>query len=114
MIDNIIVRFAQLKNCVDGVSETDRAGESTTKCNTNLPEIGASTDTLERVLPVVFGTITALAVLIIVVQGIKFILSQGEPDKSAQARKGVIYAAVGLVIVFVADIFVAFILKRFL
>lgn len=114
MIDKFIVRLSQLKNCVDGVSEADRKLTNNVDCNTNLPEISASADTLERVLPVVFGTITAVAVLMIIVQGIKFILSQGEPDKSAQARKGVIYAAVGLVIVFVADIFVAFILKRFL
>ena len=104
---NMLNRLSQLVNCPD--QESKNPG-----CNTSLPEIGANSDTLEKVLPVVFGTITALAVLVIVVQGIKFILSQGEPDKSAQARKGIIYAAVGLVIVFVADIFVAFILKRFL
>ncbi len=114
MLEKLFTRFAQLKNCAEGISEADRAGNATTECTTNLPQVDASSATLEKVLPVVFGTITAVAVLVIVVQGIKFILSQGEPDKSAQARKGVIYAAVGLVIVFVADIFVAFILKRFL
>ena len=107
MLGGLIFRVSQIKNCPEGTS-------ADSFCKTNLPQIDASSATLEKVLPVVFGTITALAVLIIVVQGIKFILSQGEPDKSAQARKGVIYAAVGLVIVFVADIFVAFILKRFL
>lgn len=96
---------AQLTNCNDA---------QTNGCDTSLPEISASSGTLEKVLPYLFGTITAIAVLVIVVQGIRFILSQGEPDKAIQARKGVIYAAVGLAVVFLADIIVAFILKRFL
>ncbi|MCA9346701.1 hypothetical protein KC960_04380 [Candidatus Saccharibacteria bacterium] len=102
-------RLSQLKNCNPGSGNTENVN-----CNTTLPDVSASSDTLSKVLPILFGTITAIAVLIIVVQGIRFVLSKGEPDKALQARKGVIYAAVGLAVVFMADIIVAFILKRFL
>lgn len=105
MLNGIITRLAQLNNCTQDL-------EGARNCNTTLPEVEASSTSLQTVLTLVFGVITAVAVLIIVVQGIKYVLSQGEPDKTAQARKGIIYAAVGLVIVFMADVFVAFFLKR--
>lgn len=111
----VFTRFAQLENCPNGAGvQKDIDNGVPTSCLTTLPEVNADNATLAKVLPILFGTITAIAVLVIVVQGIRFILSQGEPDKAIQARKGVIYAAVGLAVVFLADIIVAFILKRFL
>lgn len=107
---SLFYRVAQLTNCVDGVG--DRS-PSSTKCTTTLPQVTADSGALEIALRLVFGTVTAVAVVIIVIQGIKFVLSRGEPEKSAQARKGVIYAAVGLVIIFMADVIVAFILGRY-
>jgi hypothetical protein len=100
--------LAQLNNCPEGI-DTSRS----TTCMSSLPEIGANESSLETLLMIVFGTITAVAVVVLVVQGIRFVLSQGEPEKTAQARKGVIYAAVGLVVVFMADVAVAFMLGRF-
>jgi type IV secretory pathway VirB2 component (pilin) len=112
MFGILLSRLAQLTNCPQGLTEADR--KSANLCNTTLPEVAANPDSLQALLNVVFGAITAVAVLIIIIQGIRFVLSYGEPDKTTQARKGVIYAAVGLVIVFMADIIVAFVLKRFL
>ena len=45
----------------------------------------------------------AVTVLIIVIQGIKYSLSSGEPDKTAAARKGIIYALVGLAVALSAE-----------
>jgi len=100
-----LFKFAQLTNCPEGLE--DSAG-----CNTTLPEVTADPEALQTILTLVFGTITAIAVLIVVIQGVRYVLSYGEPEKTAQARKGIIYAAAGLIVVFFADIIVAFVLGR--
>ncbi len=112
MLNFLIIRFAQLTNCPEGISEVDRKGVNTIPCNSTLPQVNADSAALETILTYVFGTITAIAVLIIVIQGVKYVLSYGEPEKTAQARKGIIYAAAGLIVVFLADIIVAFVLGR--
>jgi NAD/NADP transhydrogenase beta subunit len=65
-------------------------------------------------MSIVFGIISAITVIIIIVQGIKFILSSGEPEKAASARKGIIYALIGLTISVSANLIVVFILKDLL
>lgn len=112
MLNNVMLRFAQLTNCPTGLSEVDRDGSRTTECNTTLPQVNADSAALETILTYVFGTITAIAVLVIVVQGVRYVLSYGEPEKTTQARKGIIYAVAGLIVVFMADIIVAFVLGR--
>jgi len=114
MLNIVLTRFAQLTNCPEGLSEADRASTNTTKCNSTLPQVNANSDALATILTYVFGTITAVAVLIIIIQGVRYVLSKGEPDKTAQARRGIIYAVVGLIVVLLADVIVAFALGRFL
>ena len=55
----------------------------------------------------------AAAVLFIIYGGIKFIISQGAPDKIAQARQTLIYAAAGLIISVIARAAVNYIAGRF-
>lgn len=114
MLNSLTHRFAQLTNCPEGISDADRTGTNTTQCNSTLPQVSANSDSLATILTYVFGTITAIAVLIIVIQGVRYVLSYGEPEKTTQARRGIIYAVVGLIVVFMADIIVAFALGRFL
>ena len=61
---------------------------------------------------IVFGVIAAVAVLIIVIQGIRFVLSAGDSQKAADARKGVIYAAVGLVVALSAEVVVRVVIGK--
>jgi heme/copper-type cytochrome/quinol oxidase subunit 2 len=53
-----------------------------------------------------------VAVVMVIYASFKFVLSQGEPDKAAGARKTAINAAIGLVIVIVATRVVSFIATR--
>lgn len=79
---------------------------------TGLPTTCANNTTLQPLLAIVFGVIAAVAVLIIIIQGIRFVLSQGDPQKSAAARKGVIYAVVGLGVAVSAEVIVNFVIGR--
>lgn len=93
--------FAQVKNC-------EGAGD----CLINIPTTPADQSTMTTVLSIVFGVIAAVAVLIIVLQGIRFVLSSGDPQKAADARKGVIYALVGLAVALSAEAIVFVVLGR--
>ena len=60
---------------------------------------------MQTVLNVVFVVTGAIAVLMVVISGIRFITSQGNPNEVAKARNGIILAIVGiLVILFAASI----------
>jgi hypothetical protein len=73
------------------------------------PSVPASVENLE-LLDIVFGVIAVVTVLIIVVAGTQFILSRGDPQKTATARNTIIYAAIGLTVAFLAFTIVRFVL----
>jgi len=101
----MIEMFAKVANC-----PADQAQNK--NCLTNLPEVNADPNQVQVVLQLTFGIIAAIAVLMIVIQGIRFVLSSGEPENAKNARKGVIYAAVGLLIALSAELLVTFLLGR--
>lgn len=84
----------------------------TPHCSTGLPQVSATTTTLQPVLQIVFGIIAAVAVLIIVLNGFKLVTSQGSPDAVAKTRDAVIAASIGLVVAISAEIIVSFVLGR--
>ena len=100
----MIQYIADIKNCADGSGSTD--------CLTNLPNVVAGDSAVAAVMSIVFGVIAAIAVLIIVLQGIRFILSSGEPQKAADARKGIIYALVGLAVALSAEVVVKLVIGK--
>ena len=75
-----------------------------------LPQV--STDgRLQTMLNVVLAVTGAIAVLIIVLAGFRYIVSQGNPSEVAQARNAIIYALIGLVVIMFAFAIVNFVLE---
>jgi hypothetical protein len=68
--------------------------------------------TLPHILALAFTIIGAVAFLMLVIAGFRYVLSQGEPQKTAEIRRQMIYITVGLVLAASADIIVSFILNR--
>ncbi|HVV25554.1 MAG TPA: pilin [Candidatus Saccharimonadales bacterium] len=81
-------------------------------CDTGLPGVSASSTNLQGALEIVFGIIGAIAVLMIVLAGLRFVLAQGSPQETAKARNTIIYAVIGLVISIAAEAFVAMVLGK--
>lgn len=75
----------------------------------SLPQGSANTSTIKTVLGIVFGLAGALAFLMIVISGLRYILSAGDPQKASKAREGVIYALAGLAIAIAAEAIVNFV-----
>lgn len=66
------------------------------------------TNEIQLVLQIVFGIVGALALLFITISGLRYIISNGDPQKIKQAKEGIIYALVGLTIALTAEAIVTF------
>jgi len=78
----------------------------------NIPQKGLTNDTVDNISKIVFGTLGAVALIIIIIAGIKFMTSQGNPEALAKARNTIIYAAVGLAVAIGAFSIVTFVVGR--
>ncbi len=88
-------------------------GESGNPCAKKLASLNdvwlivlALTDLLFRIAIIV-------AIAFVIIGGIKFVTSQGNPDKTSQAKNTVVDALIGLVIAVIAAAVVGFIAARF-
>lgn len=81
-------------------------------CDTGLPHVGATSANVQNILQVVFGIIGAVAVIFMVLSGLRFITAQGDPQGVARARQSIIYAALGLAVAISAEAIVTFVLGR--
>jgi hypothetical protein len=82
---------------------------------TPLPNSGATGDVAQgavsTVLQILFGTLGSIALLIIVVSGLRYILAAGDPTATAQAKNTILYAVVGLAVSLAAFSIVTFVIK---
>lgn len=75
---------------------------------------GAKTDVngfVAIALNVVFGFIGVIAVVMIVLGGISYATSQGDPGKIQKGKNTILYGIIGLVVVLMAFAIVNFVLK---
>lgn len=79
---------------------------------TFIPKVEANDNTFAEVMGIVFQIAGALAFLVIVIAGLIFVTSAGNPDRAARARNAIIYAAVGLIVSVLATVIVNFVLNR--
>jgi len=76
-----------------------------------LPKPTASDSVINSVLSIVFGTMAAVAVLVIVIAGLRYILANGDAQSMAKAKNTIIYALIGLVISMAGFSIVTFVLR---
>ncbi len=69
---------------------------------TNLPQTQANSSTIHTLTNIAFAIIASIAVLIMVIAGLRYIFSQGDPNMIAESKRAIIYAAVGLAVAFLA------------
>ena len=80
-----------------------------TKCG--LPQVNATQSTLKNIIQIGLGIIGAFALLSMTLSGFKYITSGGSPEKTSEAKKGIIFALVGLMIAIMAEAIVAFVVN---
>jgi len=89
---------------------------SLTKDSGNCTNSDAETkvnSTIKLALNVFSAIVGIIAVVMIIVGGVKYITSQGESANITSAKNTILYALVGLVVVALAQVIVRFVLTRF-
>jgi|SRR5688572_10649935 cytochrome bd-type quinol oxidase subunit 2 len=74
------------------------------------PDPGSSQ--LQNIFNLVLVISGALAVLMVVVSGFRFITSRGNPAETSKARNGIVYSLIGLAVVMFAFAIVNFVAFR--
>lgn len=78
-----------------------------------IPNKGVDVDssTFERVLSIVFPVVGAIVLIFLILAGLKYVLSRGNPSETAKAKNAIIYAVVGLIITLLSYSIVTFVIK---
>lgn len=77
----------------------------------NIPKTELTEDKTATALELTFGIAGAIALLIIVLAGIRYTLSQGDPQSTNLAKNAIIYASIGLVVCALAFAIVRFVVR---
>ena len=72
----------------------------------------ATGDPIKTALSVVFGIVGAIALLMIVLGGFRYITAHGDSNQVAQARNTILYALIGLLVSMAAFSIVTFVAGR--
>jgi hypothetical protein len=78
----------------------------------NLSPLPKPHATIKPIVNFIFGLAGALAVLFVVIGGLRYILSRGNPDGVSKAKDTIVYALVGLAIVITAYGIISFVLTN--
>jgi cytochrome bd-type quinol oxidase subunit 2 len=110
----VSVRAADIQDSVcsgTGISINTSGGACTN------PDVGGAeqkvNDTISRGLNIFSAIVGIIAVVMIIVGGVKYITSQGESANVTSAKNTILYALVGLVVVALAQVIVRFVIGRF-
>jgi Type IV secretion system pilin len=68
---------------------------------------------IATILQIVFSIVGALSVLMVVIGGMRYISSQGDPQQLSKAKGTILYAIVGLIVSILSVGIVTFVLGRF-
>src|SRR5688572_9593705 len=63
---------------------------------------------IEKIVNVFLGLVAIVAVIVIVYAGVKYIISLGEEDEAEQAKRMILYALIGLVVIGLSAVIVNF------
>ncbi len=83
---------------------------------TNINTVDANTDLnamIGTILSAVYGVVGIIAVVMIILGGISYATSQGDPGKVKKGKDTILYGIIGLVIVLLAFAITNFVLTNF-
>lgn len=69
-------------------------------------------DTITSIINLLSAAVGIIAVIMIIIGGLKYVTSAGNPEAAKSARSTILYAVIGLVIVALAQVIVHFVLNK--
>lgn len=104
----------------EGGEETGGGGSgATAKAQEGVKGVNPGAETelmpmISTILNVVFGVVGIVAVIMIIIGGVNYTMSQGDTQKIQKAKNTIMYGIIGLVIVLLAFAIVNFVLNGLL
>lgn len=95
---------------VDLVDNACSSGADTVLCQNQNETINTVAQPIIETILLILGV---LAVIMIIVGGILYILSAGDPGKAKKAKDTILYAVIGLVVAMLAYAIVSFVVGQF-
>lgn len=80
--------------------------------NIAFPSVTADASLIENILNMVFLITGALATIFIIVGGLRYVLSFGNPEALQKAKNTILYAIIGLVVSIFASAIVNFVIMK--
>lgn len=82
------------------------------KSDVKIPQPGANAVQIQSFLQIVFTIAGAVAILMVVIGGFQYVISSGDPQKTARAKDTILYSLIGLVVVIFAQVIVTFVIGK--
>lgn len=82
------------------------------KNEVNVPQGDLTNDTVSNVLKAVFGFAGGIALIMVVIGGLRYINSLGNPQNVAKAKDTILYAVIGLVVCILGFAIVSFVIQK--
>ncbi len=76
-------------------------------CNTDTSKQGVQ-NLIVRIIVFVLDFLALIAVVFVIIAGIRLIVSQGEEEQKEKAKKTILYVIIGLIVVLFARVIVSF------
>ena len=110
-------------NCADAANKTkpacatksglDATGTEKKNCGADGTSGCGINDAITTVINVLLFIISAVAVIMIIMGGIRYVLSNGEASQIAAAKNTILYAVIGLIVALLAYAIVNFVVTQF-
>jgi hypothetical protein len=82
-------------------------------CDTAQADSKSVNEVVQIGLNLFSSIVGVIAIVMVIIGGVKYMTSQGETGKINEAKNSILYALIGLVIVALAQVIVRFVLTRF-
>lgn len=90
---------------------TDGSAANSELCKNNQTLIGGSNSIWQKIVNTLTFVIGAVAVIMIVIGGLKYVLSNGDQSQITSAKNTILYSVVGLVVAIMANAIVNFVIE---
>lgn len=101
--------FAASKTCPSGTIRVGKTVNSLAECN--IEKDDSLIPTIQVIINVILGVLGLVSVVFIILGGITYVTSSGDPGKIKKAKDTILYGIIGLVVALLAYAIVNFVLS---
>ncbi len=111
VIEYLFAQFQRVHNCPAGSSDVYDP-EAKGNCLTNLPQVAAGGESLNRIFAIVFAVAAGVALISLMIAALNYVTAFSDKDKIVRSRRNIIYSLIGLVLALRAETIVLTVVGR--